>query len=119
MLCGVAGLLLANLNAFASPSTMAWTVSGELILIVVVGGIGTVAGPMLGAIVLLGLEEILKSYTEHWMAIFGLMILAMALAGKAGLSGLLQALDRARSARAERTARASALWPASSPGGER
>ena len=59
MLCGVAGLLLANLNAFASPSTMAWSVSGELIVIVVIGGLGTVFGPLMGAIVFLGLEEIL------------------------------------------------------------
>src|SRR3546814_17582495 len=54
MLCGLAGFLLANLNAFASPSTMAWTVSGELIVIVVLGGMGTVFGPLLGAFVLLG-----------------------------------------------------------------
>src|SRR3546814_5833919 len=57
MLCGLAGFLLANLNAFASPSTMAWTVSGELIVIVVLGGMGTVFGPLLGAFVLLGLED--------------------------------------------------------------
>jgi len=98
MLCGVAGLLLANLNSFASPSTMAWTVSGELIVIVVLGGMGSVFGPLLGAIAFLGLEEILKGTTEHWMAIFGPLIVLMALAGKAGLVGLLQMLDGRRSA---------------------
>lgn len=93
MLCGVAGILLANLNAFASPSTMAWTVSGELIVIVVLGGMGSVYGPLLGAIAFLGLEEVLKGYTEHWMVIFGPLIALMALIGKSGIVGLLQKFD--------------------------
>ena len=84
-LCGVAGLLLANLNAFASPSTMAWMVSGELIVMVVLGGMGSVFGPLLGAIAFLGLEEILRGVTEHWMVVFGPLIVLMA---------LLQRLDR-------------------------
>ncbi|MDM0054144.1 branched-chain amino acid ABC transporter permease [Variovorax fucosicus] len=93
MLCGVAGLLLANLNAFASPSTMAWAVSGELIVIVVIGGLGTVFGPLMGAIVFLGLEEILKGFTDHWMVIFGPLIVIVALLGKSGIIGLLQRFD--------------------------
>lgn len=93
MLCGVAGLLLANLNAFASPSTLSWGVSGELIVIVVIGGIGTVFGPVLGAIAFLGLEEILKGFTEHWMVIFGPLIVLLALLGKRGIIGMLQRFD--------------------------
>lgn len=89
MLCGVAGLLLANLTAFASPSTLSWVVSGDLVVMVVLGGIGTVFGPMLGAIAFLGLEEVMKSITDHWMAIFGLAIVVIGLVGKAGLVGLL------------------------------
>lgn len=97
MLCGVAGLLLANLNAFASPSTLAWSVSGELIVIVVIGGLGTVFGPLMGALLFLGLEEILKGLTEHWMVIFGPLIVIVALLGKSGIIGLLQRFDaRAR-----------------------
>ncbi len=99
MFCGVAGLLLANLNAFASPSAMAWTVSGELIVMVVLGGMGTVWGPLLGVLAFLGLEEVLKGLTEHWMALFGPLIVVMALVGKQGLAGLLQRLDRARPVR--------------------
>jgi len=91
-ICGASGLLLANLNAFASPSTMAWTVSGELIVMVVLGGIGTVAGPIVGALVFLGLEELLKGVTEHWMAIFGPLIVVMALVGRRGIVGLLDLL---------------------------
>jgi branched-chain amino acid transport system permease protein len=108
MLCGVAGMLLANLNAFASPSTLAWTVSGELIVIVVIGGLGTVFGPLLGALVFLGLEEILKAYTDHWMIVFGPLIVIVALLGKGGIAGLLQRFDKA-----ERAAPASLASPVS------
>ena len=87
--CGLSGLLLANLNAFASPSSLAWTVSGELIVMVVLGGIGSVCGPILGALVFLGLEEVLKGLTEHWMALFGPLIVLMALVGRRGIVGLL------------------------------
>jgi branched-chain amino acid transport system permease protein len=93
MLCALAGLLLANLNAFVSPSTLAWTVSGELIVMVVLGGIGTVFGPLLGALAFLGLEEILKGFTEHWMAVFGPLIVLVALFGRRGIAGWLEALD--------------------------
>lgn len=94
MLCGLAGVLLANLNAFASPSTLAWSVSGELIVIVVVGGVGTVFGPVFGALVYLGLEEALKAYTEHWPIVFGPLVVLLALLGKQGLMGALRRLDR-------------------------
>jgi branched-chain amino acid transport system permease protein len=94
VLCGIAGLLLANLNAFASPSTLSWSVSGDLIVMVVLGGMGSVFGPFLGALAFLGLEEILKSFTEHWMAVFGPIIVLVALLGKAGIAGLLESLDQ-------------------------
>lgn len=90
VLCGVAGMLLANLNAYASPSSMSWMVSGELIVMVVLGGLGSVFGPFLGALAFLGTEEVLKAATEHWMAIFGLAILAVAMLGKTGIAGWLQ-----------------------------
>ena len=95
-ICGVSGLLLANLNAFASPSSLAWTVSGELIVMVVLGGIGTVAGPVIGALVFLGLEEVLKGLTEHWMLIFGPLIVVMALVGRRGIVGLIDLWPKAQ-----------------------
>ena len=94
MLCGLAGMLLANLNAFASPSTLSWAISGELIVILVIGGLGTVFGPLLGAIAFLGLEEILKDITDHWMVIFGPLIVMISLLGKKGIIGWLQRWDR-------------------------
>lgn len=96
ILCGIAGMLLANLNAFASPSTLSWMISGELIVMVALGGIGSVFGALLGALAFLGLEEAIKLFTEHWMAIFGLVILGVALLGKAGINGLLESLDARR-----------------------
>jgi branched-chain amino acid transport system permease protein len=95
-ICGLSGLLLANLNAFASPSSLAWTVSGELIVMVVLGGIGTVLGPVIGALVFLGLEELLKGLTEHWMVIFGPLIVLMALVGRRGIVGLVDLWPKAR-----------------------
>jgi branched-chain amino acid transport system permease protein len=105
VLCGVAGMLLANLNAFASPSNLSWVLSGDLIVMVVLGGIGAVFGPLLGTIAFLGLEEVLKSFTEHWMAVFGPIIVLVALMGKAGIVGLLEKCDR-RPARAAKEATA-------------
>ncbi len=94
MLCAVAGVLLANLDAFASPNTMAWAVSGELIVMVVLGGMGSVFGPLLGALAYLVVEEMLKGYTDHWMLVFGPMIVLVALLGKGGLTGWLERLDQ-------------------------
>jgi branched-chain amino acid transport system permease protein len=100
-ICIVAGFLLANLAKFASPSYLQWTLSGELIVMVVLGGMGTVAGPVLGAVFLLVLEELLSNFPvampfaadafvrTHYMALIGLFIVAMAMGARRGLSGLL------------------------------
>lgn len=96
-LCGVAGMLLANLTAFASPSTMSWAISGELLVMLAIGGLATIGGPVLGVVVFLGLEEITKGFTEHWMAVFGPAIVAIALLGKSGLAGLLLKWEQGRS----------------------
>jgi branched-chain amino acid transport system permease protein len=85
--CGLAGMLLANLSAYASPSSMSWLVSGDLIVMVVLGGMGTVLGPIAGAFLFMGIEEILKTMTDNWMAIFGLLIVVIAMLGKAGVMG--------------------------------
>jgi branched-chain amino acid transport system permease protein len=115
VLCGIAGFLLANLNAFASPSTLSWSISGDLIVMVVLGGIGSVFGPVLGAVVFLGMEEILKGYTEHWAAIFGIAIVLVALLGKAGIVGALAGLD-ARFGLPERKSAKAAYSPAGEQG---
>jgi branched-chain amino acid transport system permease protein len=88
-LCALAGYFLANLTAFASPAYMAWTVSGELIVMVLLGGAGTLVGPVIGAAVFMLLEEGLKAVTEHWMIIMGPVIILIVLFLKDGLWGLL------------------------------
>jgi branched-chain amino acid transport system permease protein len=87
--CSVAGLLLAELTGFASPDYMAWTRSGEMIVMVVLGGMGTLFGPVLGATVLLLLEEVLAAYTDHSMLVLGPVIVLIALLAKRGIVGLL------------------------------
>ncbi|SHH74435.1 branched-chain amino acid ABC transporter permease [Pollutimonas bauzanensis] len=98
-LCGVAGLLYANLTQFASPSYMSWTTSGELIVMVMLGGMGTLFGPLFGALAMILAEEWLKSLTEHWMVIFGPLIVLVAATSRLGLMGLLAILDRRRGAK--------------------
>lgn len=88
-LCGLAGYFLANLTGFASPAYMAWTLSGELIVMVLLGGAGTLVGPVIGAGVFLMLEEGLKALTQHWMIIMGPIIILIVLFLKNGLWGLL------------------------------
>ncbi|MCB5364436.1 branched-chain amino acid ABC transporter permease [Pusillimonas sp. CC-YST705] len=82
VITGIAGFLLANLTAFAVPSYIAWHLSGELIVMIVIGGIGLVTGPIFGAIVFLVLEEVLKGWTTHWMLVMGPIITIIALAGR-------------------------------------
>ena len=86
--------LLANLTGYASPSYTAWTVSGELIVMVILGWAGTVIGPLVGALVLLLLEEWLASLTTHWMAPLGLSILLVVLLTRRGLYGAFLAWSR-------------------------
>src|SRR5690606_38988413 len=89
MLCGVAGVLYANLTQFAAPSYMSWAMSGELIVMGVLGGMGSIMGPPYGAAAMLLTEEALKSITDHWMIIFGPAIVAVAVASRRGIAGLL------------------------------
>ncbi|MDM0033781.1 branched-chain amino acid ABC transporter permease [Variovorax sp. J22P271] len=89
LVCALAGFFLVNLTGFVSPAYLAWTVSGELIVMVVLGGAGTIAGPLVGAAALLLVEEGLKSWTEYWMMVLGPLIVLMVLALRRGLWGLL------------------------------
>ena len=96
MLCGVAGMLYGNLTQFASPSYMSWTTSGELIVMVMLGGIGTLFGPLIGALAMILTEEGLKLVTEHWMVIFGPLIVIVILTHRQGIAGILQTIDQRR-----------------------
>src|SRR5215212_3125090 len=85
MLCGLAGVLLANHTDFINPSVMSWIRSGDLMVMAVLGGMGTVFGPVIGAIAFLLLEEVLSRYTEFQGLILGPMLLAVALYARGGI----------------------------------
>ncbi|CAM9761132.1 unnamed protein product [Phaeothamnion confervicola] len=94
---GLAGILLANEGAYVSPAMMSWVKSGDLIVIVVLGGMGTLFGPLYGTIAFFVLEESLKplldlgrkGWGEYWQIVFGPMLILIALYAKGGIDSLL------------------------------
>ena len=98
LVCVLAGVLLANLTKFAAPSYMAWQASGDLIVMVVLGGMGTLVGPVAGAVALLIFEEVLAGWTTHWMIVLGPLIIVIVLTAKKGLYGFLVERDERRRA---------------------
>lgn len=93
-MAGMAGVLLANQTEFASPAYMSWQRSGELIVMVVLGGMGTLVGPILGAAAFLLLEEVLARFSEHWKFALGLALILIVLFTRGGIAGALQRLSR-------------------------
>jgi branched-chain amino acid transport system permease protein len=89
MMCGLAGALLANNTDFVSPASMYWTRSGDLMVMVILGGMGSLFGPVIGTIAFLLLEEFLSQITEYWAMILGPMLLLIVLFGRGGIMGLL------------------------------
>jgi branched-chain amino acid transport system permease protein len=106
LVCVLAGVLLANTTRFVSPSYMQWLVSGDLIIMVVLGGVGTLLGPVIGALVWLTLEELLASASfglpggasdflhEHWLGLLGIFVVVVALSLKEGLYGWVAQRDK-------------------------
>ena len=104
VICGIAGSLFANWQEYVSPDIMHWTRSGELMIIIILGGLATLAGPLLGAIVFLLLEESLPlllgavapAYAENWMIVFGPLLIMVVLFGRGGLTGIIDRVSAAR-----------------------
>jgi branched-chain amino acid transport system permease protein len=110
MICGLAGVLLANQADFVSPAMMHWTRSGDLIVMAVLGGMGSVTGPVIGAITLLVLEETLPAIIgffvrlitgvevaaarEYWQLILGPLLLIIVLFARGGIDGMLRGVRR-------------------------
>jgi branched-chain amino acid transport system permease protein len=84
-LAGLAGYLATAQFGFVAPQMLGWHLSATILVMVVLGGLGSVTGPVFGALVLMGLEEILKSLTEHWLLIQGCVILVIVLALPGGV----------------------------------
>ena len=86
---GLAGALLANQTEYLTPEFMHWTRSGEIMFMVILGGMGTLLGPVIGAVVLLLLEDVLSVLTVHWQIVLGPFLILVVLFAKRGLFGLL------------------------------
>lgn len=86
---GLAGALFADLNRFVSPTMFSWQVSGELIVLIVIGGIGRLMGPVIGACVFVALEHSLGGVTPFWHVYLGAILLCIVLFARGGLLGLL------------------------------
>ena len=91
-MCGIAGALFANLTLFVSPSIMHWSRSGEIMVMVILGGMGSLFGPVIGAALYLVFESVLSRVTEHWQAVLGPLLVLIVLFAKAGLFGALARL---------------------------
>jgi branched-chain amino acid transport system permease protein len=87
---GLGGVLLVNQNGLASPNLLAWPQSGMLLIMVILGGVGFLYGGVIGAAVLLLLEEILSSYTIHWQLGIGAVLLIVVLFAPRGLAALIR-----------------------------
>jgi branched-chain amino acid transport system permease protein len=89
-IAGLAGALMALHESYISPAIMHWTRSGDLVVMVVMGGMGTLVGPAAGATLFVLMEKFLPDWTEHWMLIFGPMVILIVLLARRGLLGLVE-----------------------------
>ena len=86
---GLAGALFADLNRFVSPNMFSWQLSGEFIVFVIIGGVGRLFGPVVGALVFVGLEHFLGGISDFWHIYLGAILLIIVLFSKSGLIGLI------------------------------
>lgn len=86
---GLAGALFADLNRFVSPTMFSWQLSGELIVLIIIGGVGRLMGPVIGACIFVALEHFLGGITEFWHVYLGIILLCVVLFGRGGVIGLL------------------------------
>jgi branched-chain amino acid transport system permease protein len=86
---GLAGALFADLNRFVSPSMFSWQLSGEFIVFIIIGGVGRLFGPVIGALIFVWLEHLIGGISDYWHIFLGFILLAIVLFGKGGIIGLL------------------------------
>ena len=92
-MCGLAGALYANHTNYIAPTILTWPQSGELMFMVILGGMASTAGPVLGAFALIIVEEILKAFTEYWQVWLGPLLVLSVIFFKRGLSGMFYKPD--------------------------
>ncbi|MGQ3028292.1 MAG: branched-chain amino acid ABC transporter permease [Ferrovibrionaceae bacterium] len=88
---GLAGALLAGLMMYAGPQTLGWRISGDVVIMAVLGGSGTLIGPVLGVVLVEALREWLSLYTQHTYGLIGLIIILCTLYLPRGIAGLWKA----------------------------
>jgi len=93
---GLSGFLIANATNFVSPAYMSWQRSGELIIMVIMGGLGTLYGAIIGAVVFVLAEEWLANLTDNWKMIFGPLLILLVLFARGGIAGLVGTLAERR-----------------------
>ncbi len=91
---GLAGALFADLNRFVSPSMLSWHMSGELIVLIILGGVARLYGPVAGAMLFVMFEFLLGGWTDRWQFFLGLILLGVVLLARGGLVGLLAGRPR-------------------------
>jgi len=92
-MCGLAGALYANHTGYITPGLMSWQQSGDLMFMVILGGIASTAGPVLGTFALLLIEEVLKGWTEYWQVVLGPLLVLSVIFFKRGLAGMFYKPD--------------------------
>ncbi|MFQ5859249.1 MAG: branched-chain amino acid ABC transporter permease [Anaerolineae bacterium] len=98
---GVSGALFAHFNWHAAPENLYWTMSGQVLLMVIVGGSGSLTGPILGAALVRLLPSYASTYTDRWQTIMGLVFIAFVLFAPQGIMGLIRDYQARRRARTE------------------
>jgi len=93
---GLAGALFADLNRFVSPTMFSWQLSGELIVLIIIGGVGRLMGPVIGAALFVALEHFLGGLTDFWHVWLGGILLLIVLFARGGLIGILTGKDGPR-----------------------
>lgn len=87
---GIAGYLNATLFGFIGPGALFWTVSGEVILMIILGGATSLWGPVVGAMLYVGVSHVAVSYTDHWRLFVGLAFIALVMFAPEGLVRILR-----------------------------
>lgn len=98
-LAGLAGVLFAGFNGFVSPSEVHWLRSGQLLVMIIIGGVNSLIGPLLGAFVVVVIQDVVSSHTMRWMTIMGLLFVGFVLVARGGLVGLWDGFVRSVAAR--------------------
>src|SRR6202162_5539073 len=97
-LAGLAGARYAPLAGFANTELLFWLLSGQVLIMVIVGGTGTLIGPILGAMFFLYVQQKLSSYTDSWALFFGVIFILFVLFMPEGIWGLMQSRFRRKAA---------------------